>query len=170
MRKLAGVFLIVAVPIAAVLGVLLLFSSQHQKVMAEIEANDLTSVASDLMDPKELAKQRAAAAKRKKKTHAAKRGTQQRVLAYGLFAAALTLLVSGIMSLLGRKRALVVALSAIGVIAFALTLLLESTSALCIAGAALAVLGAALAATSKAGTWRSRAAATAAAATAEPAA
>ena len=39
MRKLAGVFLIVAVPIAAVLGVLLLFSSQHQKVMAEIEAN-----------------------------------------------------------------------------------------------------------------------------------
>lgn len=156
MRKLAGVFLIVAVPIAAVLGALLLLSSQHQKVMAEIEANDLASVASDLMSPKELAKQRAAAAKRKKNTKAAKRGARQRLLAYSLFTATLTLLVGGVMSLLGRRRSIAVVLAAIGLVAFALALLLEAANALAIAGTALSLLGAALAALSKHATWRSR--------------
>ena len=154
MRKLAGVLLIIAVPIAAVLGGLLLLSSQYQKVMASVEANDLSAVAGDLISPEELAKQKAAAAKRVKKTKAGKRGARQRIFAYALIGAAQLMLVGGVLSLLGRLRVFVIGLCVLGG-ALSLTIVIaESANALSIAASGCSVVAFVLAALSKRETWR----------------
>ncbi len=144
MRKLAAVLMLVAVAPTLVLGGMFLLASRFQAISAEIESQDLSSVASDLVSPEQLAKERQAANKRLDK-HGSGRGGRQLALAVLLLASGVSLLVAGILALIRRARRLVVAIACGALAAVIATLALEGFNLLG-GAAALALLIAALAA------------------------
>ena len=123
MRIIAALLLLVASLLSAVLGGGYVLSGRYQREVAEIQeqsrSDSLSAVSADLVSPAELAKMRAAEAKRRKGKPQNTAGRSSVILGVALGGAALLGLISVVLLFLNRARRLCLVAIGLGLAASA---------------------------------------------------